>query len=340
MHITRQAGTATSYSLAGLAIEVRCENSVVADLVDERLGTLRVDAEPTDDMSGAEIVIDIRGPGADPGWPGPPTGTPRSVYDAPAGTIDYFDESGELYVFYERRVALRCRPADGRIDLAIVTEKPDDVVLAVHPLLTIGLLETIKRFRRFPLHAGALSRRGRGILLPGSSGAGKSTTTVALVRGGFDFLADDTVFLTAPGEVADIWVHGFPDQVDVTENTAAMFPELAHLVGRPLPLGRDKHGFRVEDVFGVRPVTRCRPVALMFPRVVAGRASHTEPLSPAVALRQLVPNVLLTDPGASQAHLDMLGRLVRTVPSYVLCAGSDFDAVVSSVSDLVTEHAA
>lgn len=340
MSIIRQSGTTAAYTLAGLAIEVRCDDPVVADLVDERLGALRVEGEPTDDGGGAEIVIEIRGPGTDAGWPGRPAGTPRSVYDAPAGTIDYVDEAGELYVFYERRVVLRCRPADGRIDLAIVAEGTDNAVLATHPLFTIGLLETLKWFRRFPLHAGALARHGRGILLPGSSGAGKSTTTVALVRAGFDFLGDDTVFLTAPGEVAGITVHGFPDQIDVTERTAAMFPELAQLVGRPLPLGRDKYGFRVEDVFGVRPVTRCRPVALVFPRVVAGRSSRTEPLSPASALRQLVSNVLLTDPAASQAHLDMLGRLVRTVPSYVLCAGSDLDTAASCVSELVADSAA
>jgi len=48
-------------------------------------------------------------------------------------------------------------------------------------------------------------------------------------------------------------VAGFPDEVDVTERTVAMFPELGHLAGTSLLPGRDKHSFRVEDVFGVTP---------------------------------------------------------------------------------------
>jgi len=70
-------------------------------------------------------------------------------------------------------------------------------VLATHPLLTIALVETMKRFGRFPLHAAGLARQGKGVLVPGASGSGKSTTSVALVRAGFDFLSDDTVFLTS-----------------------------------------------------------------------------------------------------------------------------------------------
>ncbi len=41
------------------------------------------------------------------------------------------------------------------------------------------------------LHAGALERRGRGVLLAGGSGAGKSTLAVELVRRGFRLLSDD-----------------------------------------------------------------------------------------------------------------------------------------------------
>ena len=90
------------------------------------------------------------------------------------------------------------------------------------------------------------------MLVPGTSGAGKSTLTVTLVRAGFDFLSDDTVFLTPDDD--GIVVSGFPDEIDVTEGTIAMFPELHHLERVPLALGREKHGFRVDEVFGVAPL--------------------------------------------------------------------------------------
>ncbi|MBV8534227.1 MAG: hypothetical protein JO128_01465, partial [Alphaproteobacteria bacterium] len=45
------------------------------------------------------------------------------------------------------------------------------------------------------IHAAAVSRNGRCILLAGASGAGKSTLTAALVAAGFELMADDTTVL-------------------------------------------------------------------------------------------------------------------------------------------------
>ncbi len=54
------------------------------------------------------------------------------------------------------------------------------------------LQATLRRIRsHLLLHAGALERRGRGVLLAGGSGAGKSTLVVELVRRGFKLLSDE-----------------------------------------------------------------------------------------------------------------------------------------------------
>jgi hypothetical protein len=316
-----------AYALAGITIGVRCDHPTVAELVASRLATLRL---PT--VGAAAITVEVRGPGGDPAWLAEPAGPGRSVYDAPP-SINYYDDSGELFVDYWGRVRLHCSPAEGVIRLAITGTDEGDPILATHPLLTIALLETMKRFGRFPLHAAGLALDGRGVLVPGSSGAGKSTLSVTLARAGFDFLSDDTVFLT-PSEDG-IWVDGFPDEVDVTDNTVSMIPELAHLTGRPLRPGRDKHGFRVEEVFGTPLVTGCRPVALVAPNIVEGIGPRLDPLPPADALVQLMPNVLLTDPAAAQAHMDVLGQLVRTVPAYSFSPGADLDAAAACIRELV-----
>src|SRR5580704_7033401 len=205
----------TVYLLAGLGVEVRCTDPAVAELIESRLVCLR-----TADSRAAEVVIEVRGPAADPAWPPGPDGSGRPIYDAPGAQIGYFEGPDQLFVDYEHRARLLCTPAEGLIQLSIVGSELGDEVLATHPLLTIALVETMKRFGRFPLHAAGLALRGRGVLVPGASGAGKSTTSVTLVRAGFDFLSDDTVFLTSSPE--GIWVAGFPDEVDVTERTVAM----------------------------------------------------------------------------------------------------------------------
>ena len=281
----------------------------------------------------ADIVVDLRGPRAETGWLTEPTGTGRPIYDSPSVPIEYFDDVDALFVDYGGQARLACAPAQGRINLAITGTDPGDEILATHPLFTIAFLETMKRFGRFSLHAAGLSLNGQGILVPGSSGAGKSTLSVTLARAGFDFLSDDTVFLTPTA--AGIRVSGFPDEIDVTETTVSMFPELRHLAGQPLLPGRDKHSFRVEDVFGVSSLAACLPVALVFPHVVEVSSPELETLAPSQALLELMPNLLLTDPVTTQNHLDVLAELVRTIPCFTLRPGSDLDAAAACVAELV-----
>ena len=317
------------YALGGVSIEARCGSAAVAALVDSRLSPLR-DAGSGD----PEVVVDIRGPLDDRTWPAAPTGGGRPIYDAPGASIDYFDTTDQLFVDYEQRVRMLCTPARGLIEMAITGTDPGDPVLATHPMLTIALLETMKRMDRYPLHAAGVSLNGRGVLLPGASGSGKSTLSVALVRAGFDFLSDDTVFLAASAE--GIWVWAFPDEIAVMDNTVTMIRELGHLTGSPMRPGRDKHGFRVEEVFGVAPVAGCRPVAVVAPQVVQGTGSELVPLAPAAALLELMPNILLTEPTSTQAHLDVLARLVEEVPCLTLRVGSDLAAAAACVAELIT----
>ena len=58
-----------------------------------------------------------------------------------------------------------------------------------------------------------------------------------LVRAGFAFMGDDTLFLTAPNS-GKLRVLAFPDEADVTEQTASFFPELQKLSTSSHPPGK------------------------------------------------------------------------------------------------------
>jgi len=83
------------------------------------------------------------------------------------------------------------------------------------------------------LHGAVLTKGDRTVFLAGVGGAGKSTTTLGLMRGGWDLLSDDgPLFVFSGGRAAAL---SSLDYLHVTEGTLAMFPELApHVVG-----GRD-----------------------------------------------------------------------------------------------------
>ena len=153
-----------TYELAGLSVEVRCEVPAVAEAIASRLRCLR-----TADTRRPDLVVEVRGPGGDRSWPPEPGGSGRPIYDAPSAQIDYFDGSDQLFVDYEHRARLLCSPGEGLIQLSITGREEGDEVLATHPLLTIALLETMKRFERFPLHAAGLALHGKGVLIPGAS---------------------------------------------------------------------------------------------------------------------------------------------------------------------------
>jgi hypothetical protein len=53
-----------------------------------------------------------------------------------------------------------------------------------------------------PLHAACVGLNGRGLLLMGESGAGKSTLSLQCLLDGFEFVAEDSVFVSTPRMLA------------------------------------------------------------------------------------------------------------------------------------------
>jgi hypothetical protein len=194
-------------------------------------------------------------------------------------------------------------------------------------------LEVLKRQKRYGLHAAGLCIDGKGLLLPGTSGAGKSTLALALLRAGFGFLGDDMLFVT-PGKEG-LRVLAFPDEIDVTDHTVGLFPELHALLHRPKAPGWLKRQIQAEDFYGGDIVWECQPAVIVYPRVADAPKSVLKPMDTAEALLELVPNIVLTEARSSQAHLDVLADLVSTRACYRLETGRDFDTLPLLLRDLI-----
>lgn len=74
------------------------------------------------------------------------------------------------------------------------------------------------------LHAGCVSRNGKGILLCGDSGAGKSTLSYACARAGWTYTSDDTSYLINDSSVPRVIGHAH--RVRFRPAAKALFPEL------------------------------------------------------------------------------------------------------------------
>jgi hypothetical protein len=257
----------------------------------------------------------------------------RPVYDPPVGEVVYDDAADQLYIGYGPRLRVLCEPGRGRARASAAGMEEEDLWSLSHPLFTLPLVELLKRRGLYGLHAGGVCRDGRALLLPGTSGSGKSTLTLALARAGFGFLGDDTLFLARRPE--GVRILAFPDEFDLTDQTVSFFPELAPLLGEPRLQGWRKRQVRAERAYGVPVVWECAPAALVFPRVAGVRTSELTPLSPAEALIELAPNVLLTEARSSQGHLDALAELVERSDCYRLATGTDLEAAVERLGELM-----
>jgi hypothetical protein len=298
--------TEQAYDFHGVRLLVHAQRPSVAEAVDARLRHFR--SAPASGRH--DIAIELT-----EGRRSTPAVTGRPVYDTPFGPVTYDDATDQLWSDCGGQAWLDVHAGAGLAHL----QAPDESWLISHPLLTIALVELLKRRALFALHAAAMATSdGAVVLFPGASGAGKTTLALGLLRQGWGFLADDMVFLN------DSTVLGFPDEVDVSDDTVALFPEIAPGLHRPPAGNRAKRPLLVEDAFDTCPVRRGRPAAIVLPEVGAGDVSRLAPIGPDEALVALAPNVLLTDHAASQAHLDALGALVRSVPCFRLETGRDF----------------
>jgi hypothetical protein len=252
----------------------------------------------------------------------------RRVYESETGGAWYDTENERLLVRAGSTGTAVCEPRARRASITVDPEAPDALWAATRPLLTLTLAELLKRQGLYLLHAAGVARGGRAILLPGTTGAGKSTLAVALGRVGFGLLGDDTVFLERNGGLNAL---GFPDEIDLDESSLAQLEGLAGRVSR-LP-GSRKWQVRPEDA-GCEVEREATPVALVFPSVGSGAVELT-PLGRDEALLELLPNVLLTERDSTQGHLDTLSELAAAVPSFRVRLGSQPGEAVAVVKGLL-----
>jgi hypothetical protein len=86
------------------------------------------------------------------------------------------------------------------------------------------------------IHAGCVARNGRGVLLCGDSGAGKSSLSYACARAGWTFVSDDASFFLNNG--TERLVTGNCYQIRFRSTARTLFPELEEIEITPRAAGK------------------------------------------------------------------------------------------------------
>lgn len=224
---------------------------------------------------------------------------------------------------------------EGRADGYLINPQmmPDSLI---EYLFHLALTELLRRRGLYTIHATALEKNGRGVLIPGNSGRGKTTSFISLLRSGYRYLSDDHPLLRDAGTHVDLLP--FPIKINVTEQTVEFFPELraapAHMLQPRFP----KRAFHAEDVYPTSIGECCRPALVLFPHVIDAPHSHLELLPKSRALEMLLPQALLVyDSEVAKREFQVLAKLIRQVDCYCLNFGRDILELPQIITPLLEE---
>ncbi len=179
-------------------------------------------------------------------------------------------------------------------------------------------------------HAGTLGVGGKGVLLAGAGGAGKSGTVVSGLLAGLDSVGDDYVLMKLDGDRS----MARPLFTTLKQDPAGFDRlGLARWLPEPGPLNwQGKHQFRVQDVCPRGLADELDIVALLVPRISGAGRSAITPVARKEALMALAPSGIAQMPGERESGFRFFGELTRRLPCYDLALGTRGDEIAETIA--------
>jgi hypothetical protein len=183
------------------------------------------------------------------------------------------------------------------------------------------------------IHAGLVARGGRGLLIVGGSGRGKTTTSLDGLHGGLDFLGDDSVGI-GDDEAGGMRGYSLYGSARVMPHQLSRWPCFAGHWHHPEP-PEDKALFLPGVLLPERVPRTTSIVAIAVPQV-GSRGLRVDRASPLDAL-----HALLYDSrdnrrfGLTAAEFSRIAAMIKSVPCYRLEVGDDPDRVAGALDELI-----
>ncbi len=209
-------------------------------------------------------------------------------------------------------------------------------------LVSYALAAALRQRRLFQLHSAALvdQESGKGVLIVGKSGSGKSTVAVHLAAAGWPFLTDDVLLLgrqSGGSENQDPPYAGKPGSemrawplrrcFSITETTFAVSRWLQERTSldKMVAQADDKRQFLPHTLFGAAFRDHCVPGMVFFSELTGTRDSRVMRLSKGETMTRLIrmnPWSCYERTTATE-HLAVLSALAAQCTGYSLLAGRD-----------------
>lgn len=169
-------------------------------------------------------------------------------------------------------------------------------------------------------HSAAIGRGGRGILLTGPGGSGKSTTAAAAALSGWQIAAEDFVLIEdAETPVA----HAAFDTLKLGDFGLSLSARLSGAVANPGRTPDEKARIHMRALPGVDFVPRLSIGALAVARVSGAPRTTIRPIGKGEAMRALAPSTIFLLKVGREDAFRRLVRIVGRLPTYAVDLGRD-----------------
>ncbi len=200
--------------------------------------------------------------------------------------------------------------------------------------LRVQFIWWLAAFGQQLIHGGAVARGASGVMLVGRGGSGKSTSTVACLESGWQFLGDDYVLFGLEPEPT---VYNLYQSAKL--NVAHLhthFPRLSDTIYDYTTSDRqDKAILMLNDYFPGQMVNACTINAIVLPRVTGGQSPRLVEISPQTTLAGLVSSTLHQLPPVPPQYVRKMVQLVNSVPNYRLEIGGSPHEIPNVLARLI-----
>lgn len=185
----------------------------------------------------------------------------------------------------------------------------------------------INRTRLVWTHAAAVGAGQSGVLIVGPGGSGKSTTSLACVRGGLDYVSDDYCIVDPDRLVA----YSFSSGAKLALHAIDLLPDIAAHIVNPGSVERHKGIVYVSEVRPGQVKSSLTIGAIVFPGAKGASVPRLSRLGRAEALRALAPSSLVQLSAGTAPAIARMARMVRSVPSYRLDLPADLSLIPEAI---------
>lgn len=315
----------TRLDLHGLGLAVHCEG-LLADQIELALPPVLTEL-PASGAGVADIEVHVRSLTVDPAIVALINSMPGAFFH---GKTNAHWSDGTLGkkgdVILTDGVSWIRVSTDGRLIEATVDARSlADGYSFAHTTFFIAVMVALRSHGLFHLHAALVRWQSRGVMVVGEGGAGKTTSTLALMQAGADWLGDDAVLLCRR-RGAPIALR-IPKPFHVGEATIAAFPRIGPGLGPAYQENNDKRAFDPAAVFDGRALeSAAAPSVVLFPEITGAPSTTLTPLTGAETMGMLaVSSAMMMIDGLARVaeQLSILRDLVDDATGYRLALGTD-----------------